>query len=107
MTHAGVTQATQASQRISKTKEVLLCCVLSPPDAIGVLITGFFHEGPPPSIVTLTVYNFKDFVHFVVRGGRGGEELRREEHPGAWPCDDQTNATQTARNEQLQLATRW
>lgn len=43
-------------------------------------------------------------IHSVVRGRRGGEDVRGEEHPGARPRDDQTHATQTARNEQLQLA---
>lgn len=59
-------------------------------------------------MVMLTVHHFKDFVlRSVARGRRGGEDIRREEHPGARPRDDQTNATQTARNEQLQLASRW
>lgn len=65
-------------------------------DPTGVLIT-----------VTLPVCHVKDFVRSVVRGRSGGEELRGEEQPGARPRDDQTHDAQAARNEQLQLASRW
>lgn len=59
------------------------------------------------SMVILTVSHFKDCVRSVVRGRSGGEDVRREEHPGARPRDDQANDTQTARNEHLRLASRW